>query len=104
MVNLHKKYNLPSKVKVQVSKTPEGSFIATFPELPGCLTEADDVVDLLYQVNDAIFTYYDIARKDLKGVDFLYAPPPDFLNNIKTVKPLPRSRKSVEFHIPYASV
>ena len=72
MLDFSKKYNLPSRVDVLVTKTPEGSFMATFPKLPGCLTEADDIVDLLYQVNDAIFTYFDISRKDLKGIDFLY--------------------------------
>jgi predicted RNase H-like HicB family nuclease len=102
MLDLSKKYNLPSKVKVLVTKTSEGSYMATFPELPGCLTEADDVVDLLYQVNDAVFTYFDILRKDLKDIDFLYTPPRNFLKNIEKVKPKPQVRRSVEFHIPYA--
>ena len=103
MLNFSKKYNLPSKVEVLLTKSPEGSFVATFPKLPGCLTEADDIVDLLYQVNDAIFTYFDISRKDLKGIDFLYTPPRNFLKNIKETKPMPNSNKSaVEFHIPYA--
>lgn len=102
MLDFSKNYNLPPKVKVLVTKTSEGSYMATFPELPGCLTEADDIVDLLYQVNDAIFTYFDILRKDLKGVDFLYTPPRNFLKNIEKVKPKPQVHQSVEFHIPYA--
>lgn len=102
MSNIYAKYNLPSKIKVLVTKTPKGGYMATFPELPGCLTEANNIIDLLYQVNDAIFTYFDIVREDLKGIDFLYTPPPDFLNNIERIKPQPRIRKSVEFHIPYA--
>ena len=105
MLNFSKKYSLPSKVEVLVTKTPKGSFVATFPKLPGCLTEADDIVDLLYQVNDAVFTYFDISRKDLKGVDFLYAPPRNFLKDIKGSKMKSQTNEdTVKFHIPYAFV
>ena len=99
--NIFRKYNLPSKVKVVANKTEEGTYIATFPELPGCLTEADDAVDLLYQVNDALFTYFDVSRKDLKDIDFLYSPPPSFLRELQKREPKPQVKKSVEFHIPY---
>jgi predicted RNase H-like HicB family nuclease len=105
MSSINKKYGLPSKIKVVVSKTPEKTYMATFPELPGCLTEADNIIDLLYQVNDAIFTYFDIERKELKNIDFLYAPPPNFLKNIEdTPGKNKSSSKRVEFHIPYAFV
>ncbi len=98
------KYNLPNRVRVWVDNTPEGSYVVTFPDLPGCMTEAKDVIDLIYQVNDAIFTYHDVARKDLKGIDFLYAPPQSFLGDIKNLKPKVKSYKKVDFHIPYALV
>lgn len=102
MSNLLAKYKLPNKVTVNINRAAEGCFVATFPELKGCITEAEDVVDLLYQVNDAIFTYFDIARKDLEGIDFLYAPPSNFLNNIKDLEPKPKARRKVQFRYPYS--
>ena len=100
--NLFQKYHLPKIVKVSVLRTTEDTYIAKFPELPGCLTEANDMVDLLYQVNDALFTYFDVSRKDLKGVDFLYYPPKDFLRDIQKIEATKtKVQKYVEFHYPY---
>lgn len=101
MKKLFNKYSLPKKVAVNIKKVAEGCFVATFPELKGCMTEAEDVIDLIYQVNDAIYTYYDITRKDLENIDFLYSPPPDFLKRIKDLEPKPRARRTTEFHFPF---
>jgi predicted RNase H-like HicB family nuclease len=106
MVNKLDKYKLPPTVRVKVVKTAEGSFIAVFPELPGCLTEADNVIDLIYQVNDAIYTYFDVPGKELKGVGLVYTPPQEFLHDMAKLssgdnQQEQRARKTIEFKSPY---
>lgn len=106
MVNKLDKYQLPPTVQVKVTKTSEGSFIAVFPELPGCLTEADNVIDLIYQVNDAIYTYFDIPGKVLKDVGLVYTPPQEFLHDMAKLhsednKQEQKVRKTIEFKSSY---
>lgn len=102
---------LPSRVLVQVKKTPEGTFYAKFPELPGCFTEADGPFDLIFQVNDAIFTYFDVPRKKLKKDEVKYWPPEDYfkrLLRLKETRPSkpsrrPRYQAQGEFGLYYAA-
>jgi len=73
MENL-KKYEelLPSKITVHIQKTEEGLY-AKILELPNCNTQADNFVELIDMVNDAVFSYLDIPEK-YQGKLGYYAP------------------------------
>lgn len=74
-LDLVEKYKLPERVLVVITKTPEGSFYAKFPELPGCMTEADSPLELLENTTDAILTYFDVPRKEALRMNIKYLPP-----------------------------
>ena len=44
--------NLPYKLEI-VEDSEEGGYVASFPELPGCLTCADNIEDLMKNAQDA---------------------------------------------------
>lgn len=44
--------NLPYKLEV-VEDSEEGGYVASYPELPGCLTCADNIEDLIKNAQDA---------------------------------------------------
>lgn len=73
--NLQKKYDLPDSIKVILKRTPKGGFYAKLPDYPGCMTEADNVGELLENVTDAVLTYFDVSREDSNRVNGIYMPP-----------------------------
>ena len=78
MVNMNierlKKYKeiLPSRVTVTIEKTEQGLY-AKIEELEHCYTQADNFVELIDMVNDAVFCYLDIPDECRGGLGF-YAP------------------------------
>jgi len=54
---------LPSKLEVEVHRAVEKGFWARIKNLPGCYTQAEDFIELVYMINDAVFTYFDIPPK-----------------------------------------
>lgn len=65
------KINLPDKIKVSVKKGTISAFLVELPEY-GVFTEADTMTNLFFQVNDLIYTYFDVPKK-LRG-KVVYAP------------------------------
>ena len=57
-------YNIPSEIQMKIHPSSEGGFWAEFPDFPGCLTQADNLDDLLGQAEDAILTYFDVPRSE----------------------------------------
>lgn len=53
---------LPQKIKVSVSKGESGCLVAQLPEFD-IFTEADNLSHLFFQVNDLIYTYFNIPKK-----------------------------------------
>jgi len=70
---LAKKYNLPDKIQVAIHKSSKG-FTAILPEYPGCMTYAENMSELVENVNDALLTYLDVPREEALKADFLYIP------------------------------
>jgi len=74
MHNLQRKYNLPDKLKVQVTKSKKGGLTAILADYPGCITYADSPSELIESLNDAILTYFEVPRNEAMGADFVYVP------------------------------
>lgn len=73
---IHEKYNLPKSVKVEVKENPEGGFYAKLPDYPGCMTEADDELELVENITDAILTYFNVPREEAIKSNIVYFPVP----------------------------
>lgn len=74
------KYNIPESLRIDIRLTKNGKFVLTSPDLPGFITQADNSVDLMPMLNDAILTYYDVPHLesdmvfdnlDIKGQGFI---------------------------------
>ena len=61
--------NLPKIIQVKITKG-KSAFLAELPEL-GVFTEADGLIDLHLAINDLIYCYYDIPKKDQKNIYYL---------------------------------
>ncbi|MEK7571081.1 MAG: hypothetical protein AAB553_02295 [Patescibacteria group bacterium] len=61
---------LPQYIKVDVKKSTTGILIADLPELD-IFTEANDLNELFINVNDLIYTFFDIPKKYHDQVRFI---------------------------------
>ena len=52
---------LPSKLEVEIGQE-DGGLWAKIKNLPGCHTQADNFVELIEMVNDAVFTYFEVPE------------------------------------------
>jgi len=66
---LFREYNVPRTLNLQIRLTQDGWFVATVPELPGLITQAQSQHELLDMVNDAVLTYFDIPKRQ---ADIIY--------------------------------
>jgi len=64
---------LPPKIKVKIAKEKNGCFFAELPKF-GIFTEADSFLELVYNINDLIYSFFEIDKKD-QG-KFWYLPSP----------------------------
>ncbi|MCL4406172.1 MAG: type II toxin-antitoxin system HicB family antitoxin [Patescibacteria group bacterium] len=56
------KWRLPQELQVSLKKSADGGYIAFVDNVPGCVTQAETGQDLFTQVNDALYTYYEIPE------------------------------------------
>ncbi|HWY79285.1 MAG TPA: hypothetical protein VNW29_02915 [Candidatus Sulfotelmatobacter sp.] len=61
---------LPRFIKVDVKKSLTGNLIADLPDLD-IFTEANDLNELFINVNDLIYTFYDIPKKYHDQIRFI---------------------------------
>ncbi|MEK7651938.1 MAG: type II toxin-antitoxin system HicB family antitoxin [Patescibacteria group bacterium] len=54
---------------LQIRLTKDGWFVASVPELPGLITQAQTQHELLDMVNDAVLTYFDVPKRQ---ADIIY--------------------------------
>ena len=66
---LFREYNVPRTLNLQIRLTQDGWFVATVPELPGLITQAQSQHELLDMVNDAVLTYFDVPKRQ---ADIIY--------------------------------
>lgn len=55
----------PSNVRVKAHRSECGKYCAEIITFPGCFTEADNFLELIEMVNDAIRTYFEVPKKYL---------------------------------------
>lgn len=65
-----KKTSLPRHINVHVQKGDSGALIATL-EKYNSVTEADNLIELFFNVNDLIYTIFDISKKDQESIQFI---------------------------------
>jgi predicted RNase H-like HicB family nuclease len=51
------------KIKAIVHNAEEGGYWAEVPALPGCITEGDTWDELMFNLNDAIHGWLDVANE-----------------------------------------
>lgn len=84
---------LPSKIKVKIVRNLKtGVFLAELPEYD-VFTESDSFSGLVFQVNDLIYTFFEVPKK-FHG-RFIYYPPQG--NALEEQKPLPVN--PIVFHL-----
>lgn len=97
------KYRLPHSVKVLYKKNSKGIIFAKLPEYPGCMTLANNEIELIKNVTDAILTYFEVPREIAQKSKILYIP--TYLEkllelhkeSITPKKTLPKEEKSASF-------
>jgi len=92
-LELMKKYKLPQNIKVTVKVTNEGIFFASFPDYPGCITEAKDMLDLISNITDVILTYFDVPRKEAQKLSCFYLPHKLFTKKKEQINKLVNAQK-----------
>ncbi|KAF0247640.1 MAG: hypothetical protein FD167_2958 [bacterium] len=92
MEALLKKYHLPKKVEVILSKAKEGGFVVEFPNLAGCFTQVEDLSQLDENVTDAILTYFDVPREKAKKM--VYVPETKGIDEVSSIKPNAQSTRA----------
>lgn len=64
---------LPRNIAVEIHRADEGGFWARVKNMPGCVTQAENFLELVEMVNDAVFTYFEVPRK-LRSTLGFYVP------------------------------
>ncbi len=64
----------PDKVEVSVARAKEGGFVAEIITYPGCYTEGETFSELLFMINDCLYTYFNIPEKYVSSMPEYLAP------------------------------
>lgn len=73
--SIHKKYNLPSSIKVSLKKSKKSGFIVILPDYEGAISYVENLSELVDVVNDLVLTYFQVPRKEALEANFIYLPP-----------------------------
>lgn len=82
MKKKHDLPKLPEQIAVSVRKGASGCLLAELPEY-SIFTEADDLNHLFIQVNDLIYTYFDVPKKYQDQISFM--PPTSVRYNLTRI-------------------
>lgn len=53
----------PQEIGVHVRRSQDGGFVAELLHVPGCITEAETLSELIEMINDAVRTMLEVPRK-----------------------------------------
>ena len=53
----------PDEIQVNVARVEEGGFVAEILTYPGCYTEGETFSELIFMVNDCLYTYFNIPEE-----------------------------------------
>lgn len=65
--------DLPAEITIRIAHEG-GTYIATFPDLPGCMTEASSELELIANITDAVLTHFGVPREIARSLDIVYLP------------------------------
>jgi predicted RNase H-like HicB family nuclease len=65
--------DLPGEITIEIAHEG-GTYIATFPDLPGCMTEASSELELIANITDAILTHFGVPQEIAHSLDIVYLP------------------------------
>lgn len=68
MMNNTFEYYMSLPYKIVLYPADEGGYVAEIPELPGCITQGDDLQDTMDMIADAKAAWLDIALQDQKAI------------------------------------
>lgn len=95
---------LPPRLEVEIHRAAEGGFWAKVNNLRGCVTQADDFLELIEMINDAVFTYFEVPVKYRKLLGYYVPKFSDGLRKKiahirieKLVSEIIRNRRTLEF-------
>lgn len=63
-IEIKREYNIPEKVNFSVARKKSGWFVVTSPDLPGLISQCENLDELLDVYNDAILTYFDVPKRE----------------------------------------
>ena len=66
-------YYMSLPYEIMIIRSPEGGYVATIPELPGCITQGDTRLEVLEMIEDAQRCWLEAALEDEDDI-----PEPDF--------------------------
>lgn len=75
---------LPRIIKVNITKTEAGNFIAEFPEYENVFTQTESLEQLDFNINDLVRAYFDVPKKYHK--DIWYRPVKEIRSEADTIK------------------
>ena len=81
--SLLNKYKLPEQVQVIIKRNSDGLLYAKLPEYPGCFTMAENPIQLIQNVTDAILTYFEVPRNEAIKCNITYMPPLPSLSELE---------------------
>ena len=64
----------PGQIEVSVARAEEGGFVAEIITYPGCYTEGETFSELLFMVNDCLYTYFNVPEKYVSYMPEYLAP------------------------------
>ncbi|MBI3955784.1 hypothetical protein HY339_00855 [Candidatus Gottesmanbacteria bacterium] len=62
--------DLPVQISVNVQKGQSGALVATLDEYDA-VTEGNDLIELFFNVNDLIYTIFDVSKKQQESVRYI---------------------------------
>ncbi|MEK7576989.1 MAG: hypothetical protein AAB492_00035 [Patescibacteria group bacterium] len=65
-----KKIYIPRHIHVQIEKGDTGALVATLPSFDA-VTEASDLSELFFNVNDLIYSIFDIPKRLQKNIQYI---------------------------------
>ncbi|MEK7119308.1 MAG: hypothetical protein AAB457_01990 [Patescibacteria group bacterium] len=87
---------LPDRIKVSVIKGESGALLARLPDYE-VFTESDNLNDLVFQVNDLIYTFFDVPKK--YHDDIFFQPERATQDKLVKIASGPSSKSYSQFNI-----
>lgn len=88
----------PRSLEVRISITKEGDLIAEVLNYPGCYTQASYLGELIYMVNDAVYTVLEIPEKYHSEMPS-YTPPASLARALNV---LPKKDEDIESPVKFS--